>query len=104
MGNLCFRGEHIRESAAEAVELRSGLARLERGRGDIETRASTRRATARGGGGGGGNPMSIQTSATRGGGRVAGHNARPEGSRNFRVLEELEARKRKTRKAERDRS
>ncbi|KAG0643073.1 hypothetical protein HOY80DRAFT_1034597 [Tuber brumale] len=102
MGNLCSRGEHIRGIKVETMELQNGIARPERDRGKAEMRASSRGATARSGGdgGGSGDRISVQTAAITRGSRPAG----PGGSRNFKVLEELEARKRKTRKADRDRA
>ncbi|KAG0643074.1 hypothetical protein HOY80DRAFT_529074 [Tuber brumale] len=102
MGNICSRDEPIRERKFKPVELRNDIARLEGDRGETEARASVRKATACGGGGGSRTPDPTAAAIRRS--RTAGLHARPEGSRNFKVLEELEARRQKTRKAERDRS
>ncbi|KAG0135400.1 hypothetical protein HOY82DRAFT_600845 [Tuber indicum] len=100
MGNLCSRDEPIRKTKAETVELRNDIARPEENRGETEAITQVRRATT-----GSGSRASGQVPPTTGSSsRAVGNGGKCAGTRNFRVLEELEARKRKTRKAERDRA
>ncbi|KAG0643079.1 hypothetical protein HOY80DRAFT_1134084 [Tuber brumale] len=100
MGSICSRDQPIQQRKVEPVGRQNDIARPEGDRRETNPGSYVRRATLSHVNG---NRTFDQTATAARRSRAAGLRPRPSGSKNFKVLEELEARRRKTRKAERDR-
>ncbi|CUS13975.1 unnamed protein product, partial [Tuber aestivum] len=102
MGNLCSGGESIRKMETEIGELRNDIARLAK---DIEASdGNAGRGTAAGDGSGSSHQVSGKTAAATKRRSTVGQQGGPRGSKNYKLFEEQEGRRRRAISERRDRS